>query len=243
MNPIAVIILLCIIGPVIGSLLGVLRKPSPFFLFNLISFAAGIMLAVSFLQLIPESLALSSIWICVLGIVSGSIAMFGIDKLIPHLHPSLCSQEHGHHLERTVIYLFLGILIHHFPEGMAMGIGAVSDFGLSFAIAIAIALHDIPEAICTSAPYYFISKNRVKSFIISLSTAIPTVIGFLATYYLFRDMPSYIVGFLIAGTAGLMIYISSDELIPTSSSKLTGHSTIFSLIAGIVCVVFLGLIV
>ncbi|MBW2980649.1 ZIP family metal transporter [Candidatus Woesearchaeota archaeon] len=242
MNPILIIILISIAGPLIGSFIGIMRKPSERMMYNLLSFAAGVMLAVSFLELIPEAIELSSIWVCVIGIIIGSLVMFGLDRLIPHIHPGLCKQEHGHRLGKTAAYLLWGIFLHNFPEGLAMGVGSVTTIKLSYIIAIAIAIHDIPEGVCTSAPFYYITKKRLKSFLISFSTAIPTIAGFLLSYFLFPVIHQTLVGILVAATAGLMIYISTDELIPTSCCKMTNHSTIFSLMAGVLSVVLLGLL-
>ncbi len=77
------IIAIIILGLAIGSLIGVLKKPSERFMFNMLSFAAGVMLAISFLELIPESIKLYSIWFCIIGLVYGSVLMFILDKLIP----------------------------------------------------------------------------------------------------------------------------------------------------------------
>jgi ZIP family zinc transporter len=242
MNLILTVIILATAGPVIGSLIGVLKKPSNRFMFNMLSFAAGVMLAISFLELIPESIHLSSVWLCILGIAVGSGIMFMLDRIIPHIHPELCSQEQGGNLKKTAVYLLLGIFLHNFPEGVAMAIGAVSDFKLTIVIALAIAIHDVPEGICTSAPYYYCSKKRLKSFLLSASTAIPTIVGFIIAYYVFQNILLQLVGVILAATAGLMIYISADELIPVSCSKLTNHSTIFSLIVGVIFVILLGLL-
>ena len=132
--------------------------------------------------------------------------------------------------------------MHNFPEGMAIGIGSVSAMKLSLVVALAIAIQNIPEGICTSAPYYYVTKKKLKSFLISASTAIPVLAGFIFTYYLFQNIPFEIVGILIGATAGVMIYISADELIPASCSKMTNHHTIFSFIAGMILVVLLGLL-
>lgn len=236
------ILLITFLGPLIGSLIGVLKKPSKGFMYVMLSFAAGVMMAVSFLELIPESIALSSVWIAIAGVLIGSLAMFSMDRLIPHIHPELCSQEQGKRLKRTAFYLLVGIFLHNFPEGMAIAIGAVSEIKLSLVVALAIAIHDIPEGICTSAPYYYVTKKRLKSFLISSSTVIPTMAGFLIAYYLYNMIPLSLVGLLIGATAGLMIYISGDELIPESCGKCSGHMTIFSFMAGIIFVMLLGLI-
>jgi ZIP family zinc transporter len=245
MEIIYIILILSVLAPVIGSLIGVLRKPSHLMMYNMLAFAAGVMLAISFLRLIPESIRLSSIWLCCFGIIVGALIMYAVDKLIPHLHPELVSQEQGCHLKRTAVYLLIGIFLHNFPEGIAIAIGGVSSAKLSLTIAIAIAIHDIPEGICTSAPYYYCTKKRLKSFLLSSLTAIPTAGGFLLAHFLFKGMSYSILGMIMAATAGLMIYISGDELIPTSCHKTLkhwSHSTIFSLILGVISVVLLGLI-
>jgi len=239
------VIALSVLGPVIGSFIGVYRKPTEGFMFNMLSFAAGVMLSVSFLQLIPESIGISTIWITLIGILLGAVFMFLLDVAIPHIHPSLCSQEHGGALNKTVNYLTMGIFLHHFPEGMAIGIGMVSgmvgDNQMSgLAIALAIAIHDVPESICTSGPYYYLSGKKFKSFLVSCLTAVPTLVGFLLTYYLYQTIPSGVFGLLIAATAGLMIYVSADELIPATCSMERGHGGIFSLILGVLLVVLIS---
>lgn len=235
------IVLISVMGPVIGSAIGILRRPSERYVCNMICFAAGVMLAISFLELIPESIAFSSVPIAVLGIALGSLVMYGLDRLIPHIHPRACTQEQGRNLHRTAVFLIMGIFLHNFPEGMAIAIGTVTDIRVSFAIAIAIGIHNIPEGVCTSAPYYHSTGRKLKAFLISSSTALPILAGFLLARYLFRNMPGTVVGLIAAATAGLMIYITTDELIPSSCIG-QNHASIFSLILGVILVVFLGLI-
>ncbi len=240
MELILIVVIISVSGPIIGSAIGVMKSPSEIFMSNMLAFAAGIMLAISFIELIPESIALSSVYIAAAGVVLGSIFMFAVDKLIPHIHPGLCEQEHGRNLERTATYLLLGIFMHNFPEGLAMGIGSVSGMDVTLALALAIAIHNIPEGIATASPYYQVTGNRLRTFLLSSSTSLPLLAGFVFSYYLFQSIPMSIVGLLIGATAGLMIYISSDELIPVSCCKMSDHTTIFSLIAGVVFVTLLG---
>jgi ZIP family zinc transporter len=241
MDPVFLIFLIMVLGPVIGSAIGVVKRPSFGYICNMLCFAAGVMLSISFLELIPESIELSSVGICVGGLVTGSIVMYGLDRIIPHIHPQLCAQEQGCNLERTSVYLILGMFLHNFPEGMAVAIGSVTEMKISFAIALAIAIHNIPEGICTSAPYYHTTGARLKSFLVSSSTAVPLVIGYILAQYLFENIPPDLIGFIIGATAGLMIYITADELIPNACAG-TNHQTIFSLITGIVFVTLLDLI-
>jgi ZIP family zinc transporter len=241
MDPIVFIVIISVLGPIIGSIIGVLKKPSLMYMCNMLCFAAGVMLGISFLQLIPESIHISSVGVCVGGLIMGSLIMYGVDRIIPHIHPELCAQEQGCNLQRTSVYLILGIFLHNFPEGMAIAIGAVTEIKVSLIIALAIAIHNIPEGICTSAPYYHTTGDRLKSFLVSSSTAVPILIGYLIARYLFGYITPMLIGFIIGATAGLMIYITIDEIIPNSCVG-TDHQTIFSLLTGIIFVILLGLI-
>jgi zinc transporter, ZIP family len=242
MHPAILIILVSMIGPVFGSLIGVLAKPSEKLLFIFLSFTAGVMLAISFIQLIPQSAKIASLPITILGFGLGAFVMYVMDKLLPHIHPHLNTQEPGAHLKKTAVFLLTGIFLHNFPEGLAMGIGSVTEFKISLLIAISLTIHDIPEGIATAAPYYFTSKKRLKSFLLSVSTGLPTIAGFLISYFLFPSIPHPIIGLLIAATAGLMVYISVDELIPTSCFNSNDHWVIFSFILGVLMVMSLGML-
>ncbi|MFZ7110759.1 MAG: ZIP family metal transporter [Desulfatiglandales bacterium] len=241
MDPLIWIVIIAVSGPVIGSAIGILKMPSFGYICNMLCFAAGVMLAISFIELIPESLSISSPGISVLGVVLGALAMYALDKIIPHIHPRLCAQEQGCNLERTSVFLILGMFLHNFPEGMAIAIGSVTETRVSITIALAIAIHNIPEGVCSSAPYYHSTGRRMKAFLLSSVTAVPILIGYVTARYLFQQVSPQAAGLLISATAGLMIYITADELIPHSCAG-TNHTTIFSLIAGVVFVMLLGAI-
>jgi ZIP family zinc transporter len=240
MDPVVLIFIIMVLGPVIGSAIGVVKRPSFGYICNMLCFAAGVMLAISFMELIPDSIELSSVLVCVGGLVFGSVVMYVLDRLIPHIHPQLCAQEQGCNLERTSVYLILGMFLHNFPEGMAIAVGSVTEMKVSFAVALAIAIHNVPEGICTSAPYYHTTGARLKSFLVSSSTAIPIMVGYVLARYLFKNIAPQLIGFIIGATAGLMIYITADELIPNGCAG-TNHQTIFSLMTGIIFVILLGL--
>jgi ZIP family zinc transporter len=234
-----IILGISVAGPILGSFLGVVRKPSEKFMYTALAFAGGVMLSISFLELIPESIELSSATGCAIGILIGVLIMFLLDKLIPHIHPEFGIPEQGSKLKKTATYLILGIFLHNIPEGMAIALGEAPEIGVNvYVIALAIAIHNIPEGICTSAPYYHSSKKRLKSFLLSSSTAIPIVIGFLVASVLYRFISESMIGIIAGATAGLMIYITSDEIIPTSCSQ-SDHKPIFSLIFGILFVILL----
>lgn len=237
---ILLVLFLATISPIIGSFIGILKQPSEKFMYIMLAFAGGVMLSISFLQLIPESLRLSTVHICVAGVTTGVIIMFALDKLIPHIHPELCTPEQGTNLKLTAIYLILGIFLHNFPEGMAVALWKVSGIKIGLIVALAIAIHNIPEGICTSAPYYYCTKKRVKSFLLSSTTAIPILIGYLVALFLYEQITSSATGFIVGATAGFMIYITGDKILPTSFGKSPEHATIFSFILGILFVIVLG---
>lgn len=240
MDPITLIVVIAFTGPIVGSLIGVMRRPSFGYVCCMLCFAAGVMLGISFMELIPESIHLSSVIGAVSGLIIGALAMYGLDRLLPHLHPSLCNPEHGCNLQRSSAYLMIGIFLHNFPEGMAIASGAVANIKASIVIALAIAIHNIPEGICTSASYFHASGSRRQAFLLSSTTAIPILIGFFIARFVFEKIDPSVVGILVAATAGLMIYITVDELIPNSCAG-ENHQTIFSFMAGVVLVILLQL--
>lgn len=143
-------------------------------------------------------------------------------------------------LLRMGLFTALAIGIHNFPEGLATFLAALSDPGLGVAIAIAIALHNIPEGISVSVPIFYATGNRTKAFAYSLASGmaepVGALIGYLGLLLFFGSpsggMPPQVMGILFAGVAGIMVYISVDELLPTSRAYGRGHDSILGLVAG-----------
>jgi zinc transporter, ZIP family len=237
----SILVVLSTAGPVIGSAIGVWRKPSELYIHNMLYFAAGIMLSISFLNLIPESISLASTITCVAGATIGSSIMAFLDRLFPHLHDCAVCAEDECRLGRTANFLILAIFLHNFPEGMAIAVGAAANIGDSVVIALAIAIHNIPEGICTSAPHYYAYGNRFKSFAMSSISAVPIVLGYLAVKFIVGQISSFTMSIMVGATAGLMIYITADELMPAARNA-SGKQSIFSFIAGIIAVMLLGLV-
>ena len=229
------------IGPVIGSAIGVWKRPSAAYTHSIFYFAAGIMLAISFLNLIPDSISMGSPLTCVAGLSIGGLGLWLLDRSFPHVHACPGCAEDKCPLGHTANFLIVAIALHNFPEGMAIAVGTASDIGDSFVIAIAIALHNIPEGICTSAPHYHVYGNRWKSFAMSSMSALPIVAGFLTARFLFSMISLSTMSVLVGATAGLMIYISANELMPTAQEG-SGRQTIFFFMAGIVTVILLEVV-
>ena len=130
--------------------------------------------------------------------------------------------------------------IHNFPEGLATFLAALQDPSLGAAIAIAIALHNIPEGISVSVPIFYATGSRKKAFLYSVLSGLAEPIGAIIAYTAIRlflggnsgGIPPEIMGILFGGVAGIMVYISLDELLPTSRAYGRGHDSIFGLVAG-----------
>lgn len=150
---------------------------------------------------------------------------------------------HHHHntkLMRMGLFTALAIAIHNFPEGLATFLAALEDPSLGIPIAIAIALHNIPEGISVSVPIFYATGNRKKAFIYSALSGLAEPVGAIIAYMAIRIfvggdtgvIPPQIMGILFGGVAGIMVYISLDELLPTSRAYGKGHDSLFGLVAG-----------
>ncbi|MCX7592026.1 MAG: zinc transporter ZupT [Kiritimatiellae bacterium] len=153
---------------------------------------------------------------------------------------SVAGMEHFR-LIRMGVLMALAIGIHNFPEGLVTFLAALDDPRLGMAIAIAIALHNIPEGISVAVPIFYASGSRRKAFIFSLLSGLAEPIGALVAYLLVlavagkgTRVPSQLTGLLFGCVAGIMVYISLDELLPTSREYGKGHDSILGLLSGMV---------
>lgn len=125
--------------------------------------------------------------------------------------------------------------IHNFPEGLATFMAALQDPALGISITIAIAIHNIPEGIAVSVPLYYATKSRGKAFFYSFSSGLAEPVGALIGYFLLRSFFSDATfGVIFASVAGIMVYISLDELLPTAEEYGEHHVAIFGLIVGMI---------
>lgn len=145
-----------------------------------------------------------------------------------------------HKLMRMGVFTAVAIGIHNFPEGLATLLAALQDPHLGLAIAVAIALHNIPEGISVSVPIFYATGSRKRAFVYSvlsgLAEPVGAGIGYLAICLFLGGnagmIPPEVMGILFGGVAGIMVYISLDELLPTSRAYGKGHDSLFGLVAG-----------
>ncbi|AQT69679.1 Zinc transporter ZupT [Anaerohalosphaera lusitana] len=142
-------------------------------------------------------------------------------------------------LMRMGMFTALAIAIHNFPEGLATFLAALEDPSVGLAIAVAIALHNIPEGISVSVPIYYAVGSRRKAFVYSFLSGLAEPVGAGMAYVAMRLIvgeggvfPPQVMGVLFGGVAGVMVYISLDELLPTSRAYGKGHDSLLGLIGG-----------
>ncbi|MDR1878253.1 MAG: zinc transporter ZupT [Bacteroidales bacterium] len=229
------------------------KRTSKRFLSLALGFSAGVMIYISFVELFP--LAVShfeqtmdkrfSEGFTAVAFFAGMFLIAIIDRLIPsyenpHEVKSLETsngQSEYKGLKRMGILSAIAIGIHNFPEGMATFTSSLADKEIAFPIAIAIALHNIPEGIAVSMPVYFATGNKRKAFWLSFLSGLAEVLGAVIAFVLIRfvfGVSSTVLGIMFAAVAGIMVFISIDELLPASKEYGAHHLSIYGLIAGMI---------
>ena len=224
----------------VGSLAGIfIRKPGPRFMTLTLGFSGGVMILVSFVELLQGGIEVIGFAPAHLAFFGGMVAMFLVDALIPHDYMG----EHHHteektrqgQLLKTGLFVALGIGIHNFPEGMAAFAGALEDPALGIAIAVAIAVHNIPEGLAVSAPVYAATGSRGKAFWWSFLSGVAEPVGAgLAALVLMPFLNETVLGLVLAAVAGIMVFISLDELVPVARSFGEEHLAIVGVVVGMV---------
>ncbi|MEB3234306.1 MAG: zinc transporter ZupT [Cyanobacteriota bacterium] len=236
----------------IGSLLGLLNQRfSPRILALSLSFSAGVMIQVSFVEIFPKARsALSSAlgaragygW-TVAAFFAGIAVMAALDQLLPNhtmvMPPSdgggadERQQQQARTLMRMGLFSALAIAIHNFPEGLATFVAALDNPRLGIGIALAIAIHNIPEGLAISAPIHYATGNRAQAFWLSFASGLAEPLGALLGYWLLLPvMGPLVLGLIFASVGGVMVYICLDELLPAAQRYGTHHQMIAGVIAG-----------
>ncbi|PXO83384.1 zinc transporter ZupT [Salmonella enterica] len=187
----------------------------------LLGFAAGVMLLISLMEMLPAALDTEGMS-PVLGygmFIIGLLGYFGLDRLLPHAHPQDLVQKRQQPLpgsiKRTAILLTLGISLHNFPEGIATFVTASSNLELGFGIALAVALHNIPEGLAGAGPGFAATgSKRTAVFLAGISGMAEILGGVLAWLILGSLVSPIVMAAIMAAVAGIMVALSVDELMP-----------------------------
>lgn len=234
----------------IGSVMAFFTKrTNTVFLSVSLGFSAGVMIYISFVEILQESFhSLGEVYGDKLGNLYAVLSFFAgialiaiIDRFVPSAEnphemrkvEDINSPQASKKLMRTGMYTALAIGIHNFPEGLATFTAALRDPSTGIAIAIAIAIHNIPEGIAVSVPIYYATGDRKKAFRLSLLSGMSEPVGAIIGYLLLMPfMNDTVFGILFGGVAGIMVFISFDELLPGAEEYGKHHHSIYGLVAG-----------
>ena len=221
----------------IGSAMALLvKRPGPRFMSFTLGFSAGVMVLVSFVELLPHGIEQLGFMQAHIAFLSGMGLFMLIDEAVPHDY--LLQEDHkGEHgpkgLSRAGVLIALGIGVHNFPEGMATLAGALKDPKVGAAIAVAIAIHNIPEGLAVAAPVYAVTGSRKKAFLWSFLSGVSEPVGAgLAALALLPFLSAGVMGWVMAAVAGIMVAISLDEIVPVAKEFESHHMPILGVIAG-----------
>jgi len=241
----------------IGSALAFFtKKTNTRFLSASLGFSAGVMVYVSFVEILSKANASLEIvhgpekgsWFTVLAFFSGVLIIGLIDKMIPSFENpheirriedvKASNATRDPKLVRMGLFTALAIAIHNFPEGIATFMAGLAEPELAIPVAIAIAIHNIPEGIAVSVPVSYGTGNKRKGFLLSLISGLAEPVGALVAFLLLSmffngpEIPHGLFGFLFGSVAGIMVFISIDELLPTAEEYGHHHYSIYGFIAG-----------
>lgn len=225
------------------------RRQSVRFLACALGFSGGVMIYISFVELLAGS---QGELIELMGSRPGALAAIGaffggiaiamlIDKLVPgYENPhevrkveEMLSPRSNDKLIRSGKLFAIAIAVHNFPEGMAVFTSALTDPVTGISIALAIAIHNIPEGITVSVPIYHATGSRKKAFIYSFLSGLAEPLGALAAWaFLLPVLSPAVMALTFSAVAGIMVFISFDELLPLAEEYGEHHLAIAGLVGG-----------
>ena len=210
-----------------------IRRPKLTYLSVLLGFSAGVMIYISFVELLGAAIEEVGFLNANLAFFCGIITIFLVDRLIPHIHVDVQKDTQRGSLEYAGMMTAVGIAIHNFPEGLAVLAVALASPEFGIPIALAIAIHNIPEGISVSVPIFYATGNRRKAFLYSFLSGISEPVGALVGYLILLP---FITPMLLASTlafvGGIMVFICFDELIPVANKYGEQHLCMYGLFLG-----------
>jgi len=235
-----------------GAIAFFAKRTNTRFLAAALGFSAGVMIYVSFIEIMPKAFESLEASFDDMGALAGVLGFFGgmlligiIDKLVPsfenphelHAIEEMTEAQRlaidRQSLHRMGLMSALAIAIHNFPEGLVTFMAAMKDPRLGVTIAIAIAIHNIPEGIAVSVPLFYATGSRKKAFWYSFLTGLAEPVGAVVGFFVLRALlGDAVFGIVFAGVAGIMVFISLDQLLPTAERYGEHHLCMYGLVSG-----------
>ncbi len=189
-----------------------------------LGFSAGVMLVASFTSLLLPAFETGRLIAVYTGFVAGIFLIYILDKTIPHLHIVKGYEgpkEFRERLKKTLL-IVLAITIHNIPEGMSVGVSTITGVTSGLIVGTAIGLQDIPEGMAVSLPLYRATKSRSKSLLAGVFSGFSELVAAyipLAIIYVFPELLTDLLPFLMSFSAGAMIYVVVHEIVPEIYGK------------------------
>ena len=226
-------------GTTLGGIIGsYIHTTSNKLLSFILSFASGLMLSIICFDLVPEALGISRILYVMLGIVVGIITMVLCDLIVQNKFTyNSEKQSKETSLLKTGIIVSIGLAIHNFPEGLAIGSGFEASLKLGLSLALAICLHDIPEGISMAVPMKNGGMKKLKVIFLVILSGITTGIGaFFGA--IIGTISKQVIAMCLSFAAGAMLYIVTGELIPESNKLYKGRMSAIGNMFGFIIGIF-----
>jgi len=197
-----------------------------------LGFSGGVMLAVSFLDLIPEAFGTGRVGSAVIGIITGMALILILEHILPHAHYDSAHEEQAAHLKRVGILIGIGIAMHNIPEGFAIGAGFSAEVGLGWGLALVMGIHNLPEGLAMATMLKG-PKTSASTLVLATSLAgLPMGIGAIGGYIL-GDVSPAGLAWALGLAAGAMLYITFSELLPDAYTFGERSPTTWGLILGV----------
>ncbi len=237
MNTVIVSTLLGFVVGIVGTGAGgiaafMLKRPSRRFMGTVLGLAGGLMIAVVCFELLPEAFELAGLTTGIAGIILGVVLVTIIDLLVPDRDFTQRNIRDWGYI-RAGIILGLGIAVHNFPEGLAIGSGLAADLRLGLSLALAIGIHNMPEGLAMAMPMMIGGYSRVRILLATVIAGVPMGFGAFVGMLLGEISPQ-LVSLCLSFAGGTMLYITCGELIPKSQNVYRGRASAFGIILGII---------
>lgn len=235
------------------------KRTNTAFLAGSLGLSAGVMIYVSFVEMYPIAILniskththQTAVLYTTLAFFAGVLIALLIDKLVPSnenpheirtvedMSDSELKKHDNAKLYRLGVMSAIAITIHNFPEGIATFVAALSNPALGISIAIAVAIHNIPEGIAVSVPIYYSTGSKRKAFKFSFLSGLAEPLGALIAFLILLPfINDFILGIVFALVAGIMVFISIDELLPAAHRYGQHHFAIYGFILGMAIMAF-----
>ena len=206
---------------------------------SILEFSGGLMTAVVCFELIPEAFKYSGVYLAFAGVFAGVLTILIVENYVRKVE--FVKSKGNSSLLRAGILMAIGIALHNFPEGFAVGSGFEASMSLGLMLTIVIMIHDVPEGIAMAVPMRAGGFSKMKAFVLTVLSGVPMGFGALIGAIL-GGISKEFIGVCLGFAAGAMLYVVYGQLVPESKKLYLGRlpsiGNVFGIICGIIITLF-----